>query len=73
MDADLIRLKMEKEIESTYMKELDSKQNEIERLQENYSSVNKQYELIKSRYEELKYESEREAQEMRDRHRVSQD
>ena len=41
MDADLIRLKMEKEIESTYMKELDSKQSEVERLQENFSSVNK--------------------------------
>lgn len=48
MDADLIRMKMEKEIEGTYLKELDAKNSELEHLQDSLSSVSKQYELTKS-------------------------
>ena len=48
LDTDILRMKIQKDIESRHRIELDSKQQEIERLSEHYYESKRQVEILKT-------------------------
>jgi hypothetical protein len=48
IDTDILRMKIQKDIDSRHRVELDSKQQEIDRLAENFYEAKRQQEILKT-------------------------
>ena len=55
MDTDLIRLKLEKEIEATYISQIDDLKNQLDQLNDNYNTMKRDRDMIKTQFETQKY------------------
>lgn len=69
IDTDILRMKIQKDIESRHRLELDSKQQEIERLSEHYYESKRQTEILKTQIESHRLESERELRDIKEKSR----
>ena len=69
IDTDILRMKIQKDIESRHRLELDSKQQEIERLSEHYYESKRQLEILKTQIESQRLDSEREVRDVKEKSR----
>ena len=67
VDADMLRLKIQKDLEARHRGDLDLKSQEIERLQDQYYDAKRQLEVAKTQLETSRHEHEKEFSEMKDR------
>lgn len=51
IDTDILRMKIQKDIESRHRVELDSKQQEVDRLSEQFYEVKRQLDVVKTHLE----------------------
>lgn len=70
VDSDILRMKLQKDIEGRHRIELDQKQQEIERLSEHYYEAKRQLDVVKTQLETQKYESEKEINDLKDKHKT---
>lgn len=68
VDQDILRMRIQKDLESKYRAELDAKTSEIEQLSTNYFETKRQFELSKSQVEGQKVEFDRALQHQKQRH-----
>lgn len=66
-DPDMLRLKIQKDLEARHRNDLELKSQEIERLQDQYYETKRQFEVAKTQLETSRFESEKELSEMKDR------
>ncbi len=59
IDTDIMRMKIQKDIETRHRADLDQKQQEVERLSESYYEAKRQLDVVKTQLETYKYESEK--------------
>jgi len=69
VDTDILRMKIAKDMESRHRIELETKQQEIDRLSEQFYEARRQNEVLKAQLESLKSESEKELKDAKDKHR----
>jgi uncharacterized protein YfbU (UPF0304 family) len=69
IDTDILRMKIQKDIEARHRLELDSKQQEIERLSEHYYESKRQIEILKTQFEAQRHEADREIRDLREKTR----
>lgn len=69
VDSDILRMKLQKDIEGRHRIELDQKLQENERLSEQYYEVKRQLDVVKTQIDTHKYESEKEIADLRDKHK----
>lgn len=67
VDADMLRLKIQKDLEARHRGDLELKSQEIERLQDQYYEAKRQLEVAKTQLETSRHESEKEFTELKDR------
>lgn len=60
IDTDILRMKIQKDIEGRHRVEQDQKQQEIDRLSESYYEAKRQLDIVKTQLETSKYENEKE-------------
>jgi len=70
VDSDILRMKIQKDIEGRHRIELDQKQQETDRLSELYYESKRQLDVLKTQLETQKFESEKEVTDLRDKHRT---
>lgn len=70
VDTDILRLKLQKDLEARHRFELEQKEQEAERLQEQFYEAKRQMEIHRTQFENLKVESEREVSDWRDKYRA---
>ena len=69
IDTDIMRMKIQKDMESRHKVELDLKQQEINRLSDSYYEAKRQLDVVKTQVETLKFDNEKELGDTRDRHK----
>jgi hypothetical protein len=69
VDTDILRMKLQKDVESRHRLELEAKQEENERLASAYYEAKRVAEVLKAQVESLKSEGERELRDTKERHR----
>ena len=69
LDTDILRMKIQKDIDSRHRVELDSKQQEIDRLSEHFYEAKRHSEILKTQIEAQRHESDREIADLRERAR----
>ncbi|CDW85959.1 UNKNOWN [Stylonychia lemnae] len=69
IDSDIMRMKIQKDIEGRHRIELDQKQQENERMSEQYYESKRQLEVVKTQLDTFKHESEKELNDLREKHK----
>ena len=69
VDTDILRMKIAKDMEARHRIELESKQQEVDRLAEQYYEARRHNEVLKAQIESIKSESEKEVKDLKDKHR----
>ena len=69
IDTDILRMKIQKDIEARHRLEMDQKQAEVERLSENYYESKRQLDILRTQHENLKYENEKELSDLKERNK----
>lgn len=69
IDTDILRMKIQKDIEARHRLEMDQKQAEVERLSENYYESKRQLDILRTQHENLKYENEKELGDIKERNK----
>lgn len=69
IDTDILRMKIQKDIDSRHRVELDSKQQEIDRLAENFYEAKRQQEILKTQIDAQRHEYEREISDIKEKSR----
>lgn len=69
MDTDILRMKIQKEIDARHRMELDTKQQEIERLSENFYEAKRQAEVLRTQLEAQRHELEKEILDVKEKAR----
>lgn len=59
IDTDIIRMRIQKDIESRYRLELETKYQEVERMTDAYYESKRQLDIYKTSLENHKYESDK--------------
>ena len=67
VDADMLRLKIQKDLEARHRADLELRQQENERLQDQCYEAKRQLEVAKTQLETHRHESEKELSELKDR------
>ena len=68
VDSDVMRMKIAKDMEMRHRMDMDAKQEEQERVQEQYYEAKRQLEVVKAQVESLKYEHEKELSDNKSKH-----
>ena len=68
VDQDILRMRIQKDLENKYRFELDSKAMELDKVSENYFETKRLYEVSKTQLESSKIEYDKLISEMRRRH-----
>ena len=66
----MIRIKIINELEGPQRLALESKQFEIDKLQDHVYEIKRQFEILSSKHETVKYESEKELRDLKERQKV---
>lgn len=69
IDTDIMRMKIQKDIEGRHRIELDSKQSEVDRLGEQYYEAKRQLDVLKMQLDTQRHEFEKELAEVKDKAR----
>lgn len=69
IDADILRMKIQKDMESRHRVELDQKQYEADRLGEQYYEVKRQLDVVKTQLDTQRHEFEKEVAELKEKSR----
>lgn len=69
IDSDIMRMKLQKDLEGRHRIELDQKQQEIDRLSEQYYEQKRQVEIVKTQIDTMRHESEKEIADLKDKHK----
>lgn len=69
VDTDILRMKIAKDIEVRHKIEMDQKQQEVDRLGDQYYEVKRQLEVLKAQLESVKYESDKEKNDVKEKHK----
>lgn len=69
VDTDILRMKIAKDMEARHRLELEAKQEENERLAEQFYEAKRISEVLKAQVEGLKSEGEKEVRDTKDKHR----
>ena len=69
IDADILRMKIQKDMESRHRVELDQKQYEVDRLGEQYYEVKRQLDVVKTQLDTQRHEFEKEVAELKEKSR----
>ena len=70
LDHDMIRIKIINELEGPQRLALETKQFEIDKLQDHIYEIKRQFEILNSKHESVKYEADREIRDLKERHKV---
>ena len=68
VDQDILRMRIQKDLENKYRFEIDSKTLELDKLSESYFEVKRLHELSKTSLESLKIENEKVVADIKRRH-----
>lgn len=68
VDQDILRMRIQKDLENKYRFDLDSKQLELEKVSENYFENKRTTELLKTQVESLKLEYDKVITDIKKRH-----
>jgi len=69
IDTDIIRMRIQKDIEGRYRMELETKYQELERMTEAYYECKRQLDIFKTSLENHRYEAEKIIGDLKDRHK----
>ncbi len=69
VDTDILRMRIQKDVEARFRIELETKSLELERATDMFYECKRQMEIYKTSLENSKYESEKIISEMRDKHK----
>ena len=69
IDTDIMRMKIQKDIEGRHRIELDAKQQEVDRLGEQYYEAKRQLDVLKMQLDTQRHEFEKELAEVKDKAR----
>ena len=69
IDADILRMKIQKDMESRHRVELDQKQYEVDRLGEQYYESKRQLDVVKTQLDTQRHEFEKEVAELKEKSR----
>ena len=69
IDTDILRMKIQKDVEIRHRVELDQKQAEIDRLAEQFYEAKRQSEILKAQLEASRHEFEREIADQKEKAR----
>jgi uncharacterized membrane protein len=69
VDTDILRMKVAKDMESRHRVEIEAKQQEVDRLAEQYYEARRHNEVLKAQIESVKAESEKEIKDLKEKHR----
>ena len=69
VDTDILRMKIAKDIETRHKIEIESRQQENDRLAEQYYEARRHNEVLKAQIESVKSEAEKECKDLKDKHR----
>lgn len=69
IDTDILRMKIQKDLESRFRIELETRALELEKVTDAYYECKRHMEIYKTSLENQKFESEKILQEMRDKHK----
>ena len=67
VDTDILRMKIQKDLESRHRIDLEQKLSENERLQDQFYESKRQLDIVRTQFDSFKYESEKEMQDIRDK------
>lgn len=67
IDTDILRMKIQKDIDTRHRVELDGKQAEVDRLSENFYEAKRQAEILKTQLESQRHEFEREITDLKEK------
>ena len=59
IDTDIMRMRIQKDVENKFRMEIDNKTNEIERITEGFYELKRQNEIYKTSLDSIRYESEK--------------
>mgnify|MGYP001050691807 CR=1 FL=1 len=68
VDQDILRMRIQKDLEQKYRFELDSKTMELDKVSENYFEIKRMHEISKTNLENQKIEMEKVVDDMKRRH-----
>ena len=69
IDTDIMRMKIQKDIEGRHRIELDAKQHEVDRLGEQYYEAKRQFDVVKMQLDTQRHEFEKEIAEVKEKSR----
>lgn len=69
IDTDILRMKIQKDIESRHRVELDSKQQELDRLSEQFYEVKRQLDVVKTHLETQRSDFEKDVSDLKEKSR----
>ena len=70
VDSDILRMRIQKELESKFRYELEARSAELERTTDSFYESRRQLEIVKAAFEGNKYEHEKFVSELRERHKA---
>ena len=69
VDTDILRMKVANDMEARHRVEIEAKQQEVDRLAEQYYEARRHNEVLKAQIESVKAESEKEIKDLKEKHR----
>jgi hypothetical protein len=69
IDTDIMRMKIQKDIEARHRVEMESKSHELERFGEQYYETKRQLDIVKTQLETQRHEYEKDLSDLKDRSR----
>ena len=70
IDTDILRMKIQKDLEARHRIEVEQKIQENERLQDQHFEAKRQLDIVRAQLESAKYEAEKELQDGKDRYKA---
>lgn len=70
LDHDMLRIKIINELEGPQRLALETKQQEIDRLQDQVYEFKRQFEILSSKFETARFEADKEIRDVKERHKV---
>lgn len=70
LDHDMIRIKIINELEGPHRQVVESKQNEIDKLQDQVYELKRQFDILNTKYEAVRFEAEKDIKDLKERHKV---
>ncbi len=70
LDHDMIRIKIINELEVPHRQAIDTKQHEVDKLQDQVYELKRQLDILNTKYEAVRFEAEKDIKDLKERHKV---